>query len=220
MARINSIAMGKAHGKIGNVVFQSYKGGTYARQRNETITVPPTDAQVAQQNKIYNSSRACSFVLPFFANYNKKTLKGLSFTSWFVKQSSQLFTNFRALRGFQSIRQLAGQSIGSPHILQLTASYPYLNQGEKAGVTIEFTKQFEQYEDNMRMHVMCTNIVLSGGTNPISSVVIRDVEITLVDWERGYCDIEIENFDTQFIIAYSDQYYSGSDNILFSNIIE
>lgn len=218
MAIINSIAVGKARGKIGNLVFQSYKGQTYARQKNETISTPPTSAQLEQQNKMFNCGRAGSFVNDFFLFFKAKNQGTLSFISYFAQLTSQYFTNFRALRGFQSIRQLAGLSFGNPNLLQITSIDLIKTLGVKTGVRINFNTQIAQWEDNVEMYVLCTNILMSGGTMPISSILSRSVTLSLQNWEDSSVDIEIEYFDTQFVVAYTRQYYSYSDNIMFSEI--
>lgn len=220
MARVNSIAIGKGSGKLGNVVFQSYHGGTYARQKNDTITTPPTDAQIKQQNIMYNCSRAGSFVLDFFRNFKAKNQGNLSFSAYWAKLTSQSFSNFRALRGFQSVRQLAGLSFGENYLIQIDSIELIVAGGVKTGARVYFSPQIEQWEDNYAIHIMCTNIVMSGGNLPISTVNVQDKQITLQDWVNGFIEIQVEDFDTQFVIAYGRQSYTYSCNMLFSEIFE
>lgn len=218
MAIINSIAIGKASGKLGNIILQSYKGKTFARQRNETITTPPSPAQIDQQNKMFNCVRAMSFLMPFLIYFKARNQGTLSTYSYFVQLTSQFFTQFRALRGFQGLRQLAGLSFGNPNLLQITSIELIETLGVKTGVRVNFNTQIAQWEDNVEMYILCQNIFMSGGTYPINSIVTRSVTLTSQNWEDSRVDIEIEDFDTQNVVAYTRQYYSYSDNILFSEI--
>lgn len=218
MAHINSIAIGKGSGKLGNIVFQSYNGKTYARQKNETISKAPTDAQLRQQNKMFNCARAGSFVLDFFRNYKASNQNGLSFSAYWAKLTSQDFTNFRALRGFQSVRQLAGKSFGNPYLIQITELEVFNSLAGVQYARIHFSPQLEQWEDNLQMYVMCTNIDNTNPFFPISSMVVRDQTVSVQDYENKYIDIEIEDFNIQFIIAYARQAYTYSCNFAFSNL--
>lgn len=220
MAIINSIALGKASGKLGNVIFQTYNKMTVARQKNDTISTEPTEAQVLNQNKLFNCGRACAFIKTFIMRYKQYNQGSLSFEAWFTKNAFKYFTNIRALRGFQGIRQLHGQSLGNAHIQELTNIELLFNAGLKVGVRVYFNNRFEQPEDNMIMYVICTNITQHGYFLPISDVRSANKLQTDQDWENSYIDILINDFDTQFVVAYSNQYYSYSDNMLFSQIFE
>lgn len=68
MALINSIALGKVGGKLGNVIFQSYMGDVVARQLNTHMSVPPTSAQVAQRNKFGAAGAAYSYLASFLGD--------------------------------------------------------------------------------------------------------------------------------------------------------
>ena len=54
MAIINSIAVGKGRGKLGNMVLSTTKGRCIAREYNPSILNPKTPAQMAQRNRMKN----------------------------------------------------------------------------------------------------------------------------------------------------------------------
>lgn len=210
--------MGKGRGAIGNVILQTYNSKTIARHRNETISVPQTDEQIKQGNRIYNCSNAINFLLYFLRDYKAYNQKGLSTFAYIVKLTAQSFTSFRSLRNFQAIRQLADNTFGNPKTLNIIKNELIFVNNVKVGVRISFYTEEKKMYENLLLSVMVTNITISHGTLPISSVKYATGAITLFDIKNGYIDILIANFDTQFIIAYSRLETGYSSNIRFSQI--
>jgi len=220
MSIINSIALGKASGKLGNIVFQTYKGQTVARQKNDSISTEPTDLQIAQRNRMYNCGRSFQYLSNFLSSWKPRSAKGLSNASYYTKLVSQDFLSVRALRGFQAVRTLAEKNVGDSSFLDIKTISIIETLGVKTGVKIEFNYLAQQWEDNLTMNILCSNIVIVGGTMPINSTVMRDVPITLENVTAGFIDINIEDFDNQFVVAFCSQYYSYSDSLVFSPVFE
>lgn len=220
MAIINSIGVGKGRGKIGNVIYQSYNGLTVMRQKNDVILTPPTDLQIAQQNKLFNCGRAYQFLANFLTYWKPRNFKGLSNSAVWTKLVSQEFLNTRALRGAQSVRALAEKAFGLSSFINIFEVSIVEALGVKTGIRVDFNSLTSQWEDNLTIYVHCSNVFMSGGTYPVVTSVMRDVPVTLEDVTAGYKIIDIEDFDTQFVVAYCTQYYSYSDCLYFSAIFD
>jgi len=220
MAITNSITIGKGSGKIGNIILQSYNGKTFARQLNETISTPPTQPQINNQNRMFNCSRSAGLIQTFFGNFKARNQAKLSFVAYFISQTFNDFTFIRANRSFISIRELAEKSYGNATFIMLSQIVLLYDQGAKIGVRVFFEPQVEQWEDNLVLYIYCSNISFPFQSMPVHSAVIRSQNITLADWNNKFVTIDIEDFDTQFVVAYDRQYYTYSDNFLFSPVFE
>ncbi len=76
MAIINSIAVGKGRGKLGNMVLSTTKGRCIAREYNPSVLNPKTPAQMAQRNRMQACVGLYQKIAPAlehaFINRNKK----------------------------------------------------------------------------------------------------------------------------------------------------
>ena len=135
MAIINAIAMGKASGKLGNVVFSYYNKQTIARQRNYTRTKQPSLAQLIAQSKLKTTAMAWNFCAGFWDNILRSCDKVGSRYNWFV-----LNFNYAASHALYDDNRLAFNSFSNRNYL--------LN----IGIDLYFVKTEDQVPHSGEVH--------------------------------------------------------------------
>lgn len=93
MAIINSIALGKSRGKIGNIVTATLKGQVIAKERNFSPANPKTVLQVSSRAKMSNAVLAWQFLSQFFAMAMALRKSTESTYNAFVRLSKNYFSN-------------------------------------------------------------------------------------------------------------------------------
>ena len=139
MAHINSIALGKVHGKLGNVIFQSYKRKVIARQLNMQITSPPSEAQITVRQKLKTSGLAYKYLADFLGDAVGIMKYGENMSSAFTRIIAGAIPEGFPLTPIEAADILYGNTYGaaSPfHITKfdLSGSLPEINfigQGEE-----------------------------------------------------------------------------------------
>lgn len=120
MAIINSLVLGKAKNKIGNVVLFVTKGQTVARDYNASPLNPRTSLQVDKRNKYFSSKRVSRELFPFYKNVYYPGRKYNSVRNWFFVQVYPFMPVRRLVNlGFTLVR-LAGKSFGYNSALSVT----------------------------------------------------------------------------------------------------
>lgn len=120
MAIINSLVLGKAKNKIGNVVLFITKGRTVARDYNAAPFNPRTSLQTDKRNKYYSSKRVTRELYPFYKNVYYPGRKYNSVRNWFFVQVYPFMPVRRLVNlGFTLVR-LAGKSFGYNSALSVT----------------------------------------------------------------------------------------------------
>lgn len=120
MAIINSLILGKAKNKIGNVVLFITKGQTVARDYNAAPFNPRTSLQTDKRNKYYSSKRVTRELFPFYKNVYYPARKYNSVRNWFFVQVYPFMPVRRLVNlGFTLVR-LAGKSFGYNSALSVT----------------------------------------------------------------------------------------------------
>jgi len=193
MAIIDSIALGKSKGSIGNITFYQLNGQTIARYRNTTPYDPKTPAQLTQRQGIRNTSSAFSLM--------KQWAKGLDA----VKVGKQTYYN-----RFTSIMVNSFDKIAYPTPLDVIKGV--LSGGAPAGNSI-YVLRNQLKEGFIRIPLDTNHIAWEQGWF-ISLGVVNDTEnafesvvepITSIDWNNGYVDVPIigsPNYKT-FAYAYN-----------------
>lgn len=120
MAIINSLVLGKARNKIGNIVLFITKGRTIARGYNAAPLNPRTPLQTDKRNKYFTSKRVTRELYPFYKNVYYPARKYKSVRNWFFVQIYPFMPVRRTGNlGFTLIR-LAGKSFGYNSALSVT----------------------------------------------------------------------------------------------------
>lgn len=193
MAIIDSIALGKSKGSIGNVTFYQLNGQTVARYRNTSPRDPKTPAQLAQRQGISNTTSAFSLM--------KEWAKGLiaikvgkqtyynRFTSIMITQFSRLSyaTPLDVIKGTVGVGAGVGNSI-------------YLLRPELVGslIKIVIDKNNQAYKAGWVVNFG----LIDESENAFNSI---SKSLTLTDWNNGFIEFDVIgslNYKT-FAYAYN-----------------
>lgn len=85
MAFYNSIALGTASGKLGNLIFQAYKKMKIVRQKNETTSNLNAPLRLHVKNKMKNMSTLWGSLQWFFAEYSNTIKYGETNYNLFIR---------------------------------------------------------------------------------------------------------------------------------------
>lgn len=201
MAIVDSIALGKSKGSIGNITFYQLNGQTVARYRNTAPTDPQTPAQLSQRLGMKNTTKAFSLM--------KEWAKGLAavkvgkqtyynrFTSIMIKAFNKVnySTPLDIIKGVIGGGIVAGNSI-----------YVLRNELKETYIRIPFDTAHYAYETGWKM-------VLGVINDSEDSFDTVSENISLTDWNNGYIDVPIigsKNYKT-FCYAYNPIVHKISD---------
>jgi len=210
MAIINSIAVGKATGKIGNIVFQSYHGKTYARQRNTTISKPPTELQLGVRNQCGNANSAWLFLKNFLVNWTNQGNMYESAWNTFYRLTLNSYATTRPIQSNRSVNMLADLNIGSPNHINIYSLNSIFVNEVLWGVRVYFNVLVQEYQENLKMYVYVKE--LNGGVQ-----AFRDVIISEEEWSAGFIDVQFEYINFGIACAYAQHFKGWSDNLVFSS---
>ena len=121
MAIFNSIVIGKASGKIGNVVLCSLKGQNVAKSRNYSPTNPRTVLQTNSRARMSNAVKAWQFLSIFLVQINALRKSTESNYNAFIRLSKNLFSDTVATSNVEAVNQLHGKSLGSSNLVNLVS---------------------------------------------------------------------------------------------------
>lgn len=111
MAIFNSIVIGNAKGKIGNVVLTKLKGQNVAKSRNYSPANPRTLRQVESRNRMKNAVLAWKFLAGFFVYWLGVAKQKESIYNAFVSASKNLFQPFAAMTPQEAAGLLEGSTL-------------------------------------------------------------------------------------------------------------
>lgn len=207
MAIINSIAFGKARGKIGNVIFQSYFKKTIARQKNTSISKPPTSSQLIQQRKFKVTCQAWNYCGHIYQTISKEAKSGETMFNWFIKNF-----NYAASHSVYDNDRLAFNSFSQRVYLQSSKINIYsvetVNVVPHSGETlIKFSNLGIFADDDIIL-----NLFVYDSVNDESLVLVRN--LTFEEIEAGQVYIQpLEDINEVPTVFFSD-----SSKYLISNI--
>ena len=207
MAIFNSIVIGKASGKIGNVVLCSLKGQNVAKSRNYSPTNPRTVLQTNSRGKMSNAVLAWQFLSLFLVNINALRKSTESNYNAFIRLSKNLFSGTVANSGCDAAAMLADLSVGiSSFVLISDLTYAI------DSVTATFSTGGLPFIAGSRLHYI-------GFNNTSGANVIIDHVITEAEWNLGIITFAFSRigFDTIAAYVYNNQANKCS-NILFAEV--
>lgn len=121
MAIINSVVMGKARNKIGNLILYFTKGNTIARSYNPTPDNPDTSNQRDKRDMYYSAQRVSNELFPFYSGYFWPKRKYKVLRNWFFVQIYPFMPVRRTGNlGFTLVR-LNGKSFGYDNRMSINA---------------------------------------------------------------------------------------------------
>jgi len=212
MAIINSIAIGKGSGKLGNIVFQTYHGITIARQKNETISTPPTDAQKAVRIRCENCNSAYSFLKNFLANWTNQGKDFESLWNTFYRLTVNSYSPVRPFQSNRTVNSLINLDLGKPNHLHIDSIVLKGTTDGTATVRVNFTPLAYEFQEDLTLYIVTKQT--TGG-----HIIFQQIPISILNWQDKFMDIEFElNYD--FISgAYAQHPRGFSDNLAFSDYI-
>ena len=134
MARINSVSVGRAAKKLGNMVYYTMNGKTYARARAEKVKNPKTPKQVAQR-VIFTTAVRSRDALKSIVDHSFENKKyGNESLNYFMKRNLEILRARAA-----SDNGLTG-SFNVPHGISMLANPLLISQGTIPSMNYMFDK--------------------------------------------------------------------------------
>lgn len=213
MALINSIALGQARGKLGNIVFQYYGSRSIARQKNDSISVPPSAAQVANRFKVGNSRGALMLLQSFLVDFNNRDFKGLTLSQGFFKIFKPYCPDHALISGAYSLAGFPATSMGQVHEVAILEIVREPEIGDRTGLKVFFQGLPFDPASTYKMKVGYTKI-------GEYAVFVQDIDVSIADINAGYKVVEIDN--STYNMAYAYLYESTlkvASNCYFSDYL-
>ena len=135
MARINSVSVGKAAKKLGNMVYYTMNGKTYARARAEKVKNPKTPKQMAQR-VIFTTAVRSRDALKSIVDHSFENKKyGSESLNYFMKR------NLEILRARAAADNGLTGSFNVPYGISLLANPLLISQGTISSMNYDFDKE-------------------------------------------------------------------------------
>ena len=169
MARINSVSVGRAAKKLGNMVYYTMNGKTYARARAEKVKNPKTPKQMAQR------------VIFTTAVRSRDTLKSIVDHSFENKKYGNESLNYFMKRNLQILRTRAAAdkgvkgSFNVPYGISMQANPLLVSQGTIPSMDYDFRE-----EDGLSFNVNGGNITTVGDFLQSNPVIRKGDQITIM----------------------------------------
>ena len=186
MAKYNSIALGKASGKLGNVIFQNYKKMKIVRALNTTTTNLDSPGRLSVKRKFKNLATLWLLFSEFF-KYFKLDMKyqesnyNLFVRKYFSTISAQFLASLSVLYGGLITNETnSSDYIGWTSINRLTnldGTYLY---------EIGFCPYVPDYDNNLRVRALLCN-------EYFDMRVIYDVELTETNFNNRQIEISTDD---------------------------
>lgn len=213
MALVNSIALGKARGKLGNVVFQYYNRKSIARQKNDTISVAPTVAQVAIRYKVGHANTAFQWLAGFLSHFNTIECKSLTTWQWFFKLFKPLCADHQLVSSAYTLTSFLATTTGTAYEVQVQDITAHLTNNVLTGVDVAVQGIPFDPASTFKIVVGYSKIGEYG-------VYYQELDLTIEEIADGLKYVEIDNDTYNIAFAYCYNYQSKySSNCLFSDYL-
>lgn len=135
MARINSVSVGRAAKKLGNMVYYTMNGKTYARARVEQVKNPKTSKQMAQR-LIFTTAVRSRDALKSIVDHSFENKKyGSESLNYFMKR------NLEILRARAAADNGLTGAFNVPYGITMQANPLLISQGTIASMRYDFDKE-------------------------------------------------------------------------------
>ena len=207
MAIVNSIAIGKSSGSLGNIVFQVVQGRTVARQKNTSISTPQTPAQVAIHNQFLNCILAYKFMKSFIEPMRKMRRKGENLFNLYMRLTAGLWSSELAINSSFACAMLKNKSIGATNVINIIECNN-ISFGAHAGGT-EILFYLTNIEKQNSMYI---NVFAIDGESELPVNLRR--EMTLSEKENGLVIVPPIQMGNNQSMAFID----ANNGLVVSNI--
>lgn len=201
MAIFNSIVIGNAKGKIGNVVLTRLKGQNVVKSRNYSPANPKTPAQVSSRNRMSNAVLAWKFLAGFFEFWYGVAKPKESTYNAFVSSAKNLFGDIVSTVPSMAVANLGGQSLLGSAPFGITS----MTHNPDSTAVILSTNGILKPAD---LHIRIMVYERTTGTN-----AIIDNAVTVAAWAAGELTIPLHIGDFSDSVVYL---YSSADRIASS----
>ena len=169
MARINSVSVGRAAKKLGNMVYYTMNGKTYARARAEKVKNPKTPKQMAQR-VIFTTAVRSRDALKSIVDHSFENKKyGNESLNYFMKRNLEILRARAA-----SDNGLTG-SFNVPYGITMQANPLLISQGTLPSIDYDFDKNAGLY-----INVSAETIVTVGNFLALNSTIRKGDQITVL----------------------------------------
>lgn len=170
MARINSVSVGRAAKKLGNMVYYTMNGKTYARARVEQVKNPKTAKQMAQR-LIFTTAVRSRDALKSIVDHSFENKKyGSESLNYFMKR------NLEILRARAAANNGLTGSFNVPYGITMQANPLLVSQGTIPSIPYNFTD-----EDGLTIQVGVTgNVVTISDFLNANPVIKKGDQITVL----------------------------------------
>ena len=183
MAIFNSIVIGSAKGKIGNVVLTKLKGQNVAKSRNSSPANPRTPSQVDSRNRMKNAVLAWKFLAGFFVYWLGVAKQKESIYNAFVSASKNLFQTLPAVSPQRSAGQLSGSTLQGSAPFSINS----MHVGD-ASTDIRLNTNGMTRPADLKVRFLLYSPYT--GLNQISDRAVTDLE-----WTNGELSIAVDSVD-------------------------
>lgn len=203
MAIFNSIVIGSAKGKIGNVVLTKLKGQNVAKSRNYSPANPRTPSQVVSRNRMKNAVLAWKFLAGFFVYWLGVAKQKESIYNAFVSAAKNRFKSLAAVSPQESAGQLSGST--------LQGSAPFsVNSVDVSAASSNIVLNTNGMTKPTDLKVRFLLYSPSTGLNQIIDRAVTDLE-----WAFGELSIAVDSVDFS---AFGVYLYSVVDKLSTSAV--
>jgi len=212
MAIINSVAVGKARGKLGNIVFQSYGGRTFARQKNEKISTPASDAQIGVRNQCGNCNSAFSYLSGYLVNWTNQGSKSESLWNTFYRMTLNSYAKVRPFQANRAVNQLINLDLGKPNHIHIDSIILANVVGNVSNIKINFTVLAYEFQEDLQFY--CMTKMTEG-----NFIHIQKRIVTLAEWNQGFMIFSFAQNYNCISFCYAQHPRGFSDNLLVSDYL-
>lgn len=168
MARINSVSVGRAAKKLGNMVYYTMNGKTYARARVEQVKNPKTAKQMAQR-LIFTTAVRSRDALKSIVDHSFENKKyGSESLNYFMKR------NLEILRARAAADNGLTGSFNVPYGITMQANPLLVSQGTLASINYDFD------EDGLSIYLGQEKVTTVGAFLSNNTMIRKGDQITVL----------------------------------------
>lgn len=168
MARINSVSVGRAAKKLGNMVYYTMNGKTYARARVDQVKNPKTAKQMAQR-LIFTTAVRSRDALKSIVDHSFENKKyGSESLNYFMKRNLEILRARAA-----SDNGLTG-SFNVPYGISMQANPLLVSQGTIPSINYDFG------QDGLELNIVDETVTTVGGFLSVNRTLQKGDQITVL----------------------------------------
>lgn len=202
MAIIENILFEKASGSIDDITYYMLNGQLIARFRNRTPYNPKTPAQIAQRNKIYNSTFGYTYMKEWLNSITPMVIAPRTLYNTYTSLFVPCYPTTKVASLNELLNSLASTSIGSSNYCTITGF-------DLVGLdlTVYFSTDGLPFAAPTLIKIIATSDISTNWQEYVLS-------LSEVDWSNGYFNVLL----SINMVSTLGMYISSKENNKCSNI--